>query len=242
MVFEIFTLFHFPQKSKMAAKSGENRNFLPLHRTLLYYLASQNFARNRTICYGFRDIHTFSFTAKIQDGHQKWQKSKFYPFAQDTLLLPCGSKIRSKSLYLLWFSRYSHFFIFCKNPRWPPKVAKIEIFCLCTGHSCTTLQVKTSLEIALSVTVFEIFTLFHLPQKFKMAAKNRNFTPLYRTVFYDSVGKNFARNRSISYGFGDIHTFSLSAKIQDGRQKWRKLKFYPFAQDTIVLPCGSKIR
>ena len=122
--------------------------------------------------YLFRDIHTFSFSAKIQDGRQKWRKSKFYPFAQDTLVLPCGSKICSKSLYLLWFSRYSHFFIFRKNPRWPPKVAKIEIFRLCTGHSCTTLQVKTSLEIALSLMVFEIVTLFHLPQKSKMAAKS----------------------------------------------------------------------
>ena len=173
---EIFTPFHFPQKSKMAAKSGENRNFSPLHRTLLYYLAGQNFARNRTNCYGFRDIHTFSFSAKIQDGRQKWRKSKFYPFAQDTLVLPCGSKIRSKSLYLLRFSRYSHFFIYRKNPRWPPKVAKIEIFRLCTGHSCTTLRVKTSLEIAVSVTVFEIFTLFHFPQKSKMK-KSFSFYP-----------------------------------------------------------------
>ena len=66
-------------------------------------------------------------------------------------------------LYLLRFSRYSHFFIFHKNPRWPPKVAKIEIFPLCIGHSCNTLRVKNSLKIALSLTVFEIFTPFHFP-------------------------------------------------------------------------------
>ena len=35
--------------------------------------------------------------------------------------------------------------------------------------------------------------------------------------------KKFAQNRSISYGFRDIHTFSFSAKIQDGRQKWEKI-------------------
>ena len=52
--------------------------------------------------------------------------------------------------------------------RWPPKVAKIEIFPISIRHSCTTLRVKNSLEI----------------------------------------------------GFRDIHTFSLSTKIQDGRQKW----------------------
>ena len=112
-VFEILTLFYFPQKSKMAAKSGENRYFSPLHRTLLCYPSGQKFAQNRSISYGFRDIHTFPFSAKI------------------------------------------------------------EILPLCTGHSCTTLQVKNSLEIALSLMVFEIFTLFHFfPLKSKMAAKS----------------------------------------------------------------------
>ena len=124
---------------------------------LLYYPVGQKFARNCSISYSFRDSHNFSFSAKIQDGRQKWQKLKLFPFADDTLVLPCGSKIRLKSLYLLRLSRYSHFFIFRKNLRWPPKVAKIEIFPFCIGPSCTTLWVKNSLEIALSRTVFEIF-------------------------------------------------------------------------------------
>ena len=120
----------------------------------MYYPVGQKFARKRSISYGFRDIHTFSFSAKIQDGRQKWQKSKFCPFALDTVVLPRGSWI----------------------------------------------------------------------------------------LLYYPVGQKFTRNRSISYGFRDIHTFSFSAKIQDGRQKWRKKKFFPFALDTLVLPCGSKIR
>ena len=62
---EIFTFFHFPQKSKMAAKSGENPNFTPLHRILSYYPGGQKFAQNRSISYGFQDIHTFSFSSKI---------------------------------------------------------------------------------------------------------------------------------------------------------------------------------
>ena len=99
-------------------------------------------------------------------------KIQIFPYSQDTLVLPCGSKIPSKSLYLLRFSRYLHFFIFRKNPRWSPKVVEIEIFPLCIGYSCTTLWVKNSLEIALSLTVFEIFTLFHFPLKSKMAAKS----------------------------------------------------------------------
>ena len=142
-----------------------------------------------------------------------------------------GSKIRSKSLYPLRYSRYRHFLIFRKNPRWPPKVAKIEIFPLSighSGHSCTTLWVKNSLEISLSLTVFEILTLFHFPQKSKMAAESgENFPPLHRRLLYHPVGQKFARNRSISYGFRGIDTFSFSAKIQDGRRKWRKLKFSP---------------
>ena len=97
---------------------------------------------------------------------------KFFPFAYDTVVLPCGSKIHAKSLNLLRFSRYSHLFIFRWNPRWLPKVAKIEICPLCIGYSCTTLRVKHSLEIALSLTVFEIFTLFNFPLKSKMAAKS----------------------------------------------------------------------
>ena len=130
--------FSFSAKIQDGRQRGENPNFTPLHRTLLYYPVGQKFTRNRSIFYGFQDIHTFSFTSKIQDGQQKWRKSKFYPFAQNTLVLPCGLKISSKSLSLLRFSRYSHFFIYHKNPRWPPIVAKIEIFPLSTGHSCTT--------------------------------------------------------------------------------------------------------
>ena len=52
-VFEIFTLFHFLLKYKMAAKSGENCNFSLLHRTLLYYPVGEKFAQNRSISYGF---------------------------------------------------------------------------------------------------------------------------------------------------------------------------------------------
>ena len=157
-------------------------------------------------------------------------------------------------------------------------MAKIEIFPLCTGHSCTTLWVKNSLEIPLSVTVFEILTLFHFPQKSKIAAEsgppppplctgdscatlwikdsleialclmvfdiltlfhfpqkskmaaengeNLNFPPLHRRLY--------TRNRSIFYGFRDIDRFPFSAKVKDGCRKWRKLKFFPFAQSKIL--------
>ena len=114
-------------------------SFSPLNKTLLYYPVGQKFTRNRSISYGFRDIHTCSFSTKIQDGRQ--------------------------------------------------------IFPFCIGHSCTTLQVKNSLEITLSCSVFEIFTLFHFPLKSKMAAKsgeNWNLSPLHRILLYYPVGQKFA--------------------------------------------------
>ena len=42
------------------------------------------------------------------------------------------------------------------------EVAKIESFLLGTGYSCTNLLVKNSLKIALSLMVFDMFTLFIL--------------------------------------------------------------------------------
>ena len=140
----------------------------------------QNFARNHSISYHYEDIFKVYFPLKSKMAAKSGEifsplhriLLKFFPFAYDTVVLPCGSKIHAKLLYLLWFSRYSHFFIFRKIPRWPPKVAKIEIFPLCIGHSSTTLWVKNLLEIALSLTVFEIFTLFHFLLKSKMATKS----------------------------------------------------------------------
>ena len=43
------------------------------------------------------------------------EKLKFFPFEQDTLTLTCGSKIRSKFLNLLPFSRYFQNVIFSKS-------------------------------------------------------------------------------------------------------------------------------
>ena len=114
---------------------------------------------------------------------------------------------------------------------------------ICTGHSCTTLWVKNSLKIALSLTVFEILTLFHFRQKSKMAAEsgeNLNFPPFHRRLLYHPVVQNFARDRSISYGFRDIDTFSFSAKIQDGGRKWRKLKFLPLDRRLLYHPVDQK--
>ena len=72
----------------------------------------------------------------------------------------------------LTVSEIFRFFVFRKNSRWPPKVAKIENFQFCTEYSSTILSVKNCVEIALSLTVCEILRFFCFSQKFKMAAKS----------------------------------------------------------------------
>ena len=56
----------------MADKVAKIEIFSPLNNILFSYSVGQKFVPNRSISYTFRDIHTFSFSAKIQDDHQKW--------------------------------------------------------------------------------------------------------------------------------------------------------------------------
>ena len=52
------------------------------------------------------------------------------------------------------------------------KSGEIEIFQLHIEYSTTTMRVKISVEMALSLMVSEILTFFVFLQKFKMAAKS----------------------------------------------------------------------
>ena len=70
-------------------------------------------------------------------------------FQENTLVLPCWSKICLKLLCLLRFQRYLRFFIFRKNSIWSPRVVKIELFHISTKDSYTILWVQNLLEIAL---------------------------------------------------------------------------------------------
>ena len=140
----------------------------------------------------------------------------------NTILLTCGSKIRSKSLYLLRFQRYLRFFIFRKNSRWPPKVVKLKFS-----------QFQRYLRF------------FFFPPKLRWLPKVENieifFVLQLNTYLLYPVVSKFARNRSISYGFRDICDFSFSAKIQDDRQKLLKLKnFSCFNRILFYYPAGPK--
>ena len=122
-------------------------------------------------------------------------------------------------------------------------MAKIKIFPLYIECSCTTLWVKNSLEIALSLTVFEILTLFHFPLKSKMATKVTKIEILPLLTGYSCTTMRVKNSLEIALSLTVSEIFSMfyfPAEIQDGHQKWRKLKFFPSTYDTLVLPAGSK--
>ena len=228
----------------MAAKSGKNWNFSPRKRILLYYPELQKFAQYRSISYRFNVL----FPAKNPRWHPKVAKIEIFPsclgYSSTTLWVKNSLEI---VLSLTVFELFT-LFNFPLKSKMAAKSGKNWIFPLSIGYSTnssTTLWVKNSIEIALFLTVFKIFTLFRFPLNSKMAAKsgeNWKFSPRNWILLYYPVGQKFAQNYSISYCFRDIFNVLFSAKIQDGHQKWQKLKFFPFAYDTLTLPCGSKIQ
>ena len=108
--------------------------------------------------YLFRDIHNFSFSAKIQD----------------------------------------------------------DIFPLGTEYCCTTLWVKNSLEIAVCYNFEDIFNIYFLLkiQDSRQKWRKLNFFSFCIVLMYYPVGQKFTQNRSISYSCRDIKTFSFSTKIK----------------------------
>ena len=69
---------------------------------------------------------------------EKFENSKWPPFlARENFFqnwdnysaaIPCGLKISSKSLYLARFSRYKHFCENFENSKWPPFLARQNVF------------------------------------------------------------------------------------------------------------------
>ena len=126
--------------------------------------------------------------------------------------IPCGSKISSKSLYLVRFSRYKHFYVlqFLRKIR-KFKMAAIfgetKIFSKLGKLLCRdTLRVKNFVEIALSSTVFEIqaflcFAIFAKISKIQNGRhfwRDKNFLKIGKTTPQRyPAGQKFRRNRSI---------------------------------------------
>ena len=110
---KIFSLFYFPLKSKMAAKSSENSNFPPLHRTLLYYPAGQKVCSKSLYLVWFSRYSLFRFPLKSKMAAKGVENLNFAPLQWILLYYPAGQKFARNRSILYCYSRYSHFFIFC---------------------------------------------------------------------------------------------------------------------------------
>ena len=83
-------------------------------------------------------------------------------------------------------------------------------------YASTTIWVKNSVEIALSLTVSEILTFLGFPQKSKMAAKSGEKIEISQfCIGYFAITlrvKNSVKITLISCGFRDINIFSFPQK------------------------------
>ena len=123
MVFEIqaFLCFAFSKKNLKIPNGRlfwQVKNSLKLGKTRLHTPpVDQKFWQNPFVALFLRYKHFFvlQFLRKIRNS--KWppfltRQNFFENWVSYSAVLPCGSKILSKSLYLAWFSRYKHFCIF----------------------------------------------------------------------------------------------------------------------------------
>ena len=110
-------------------------------------------------------------------------------------------------------------------------MAKIEIFQFCIEYSTTTLWVKNSVEIALSLTVSEILTFLFFRKNSRWPPKVAKIEIFQLHIEYSTTTMRvkISVKMALSLTVSEIlRFFSFFAKIQDGRQKWRKLKFFNF--------------
>ena len=86
--------------------------------------------------------------------NSRWPpKTTLGKIRQQTLQIPWGSKVLSKSLYLALFPRYVHFCVLRRNSRWPPKIVDNDFWGKSPVDSADTLEVKNFIKIPLACTV-----------------------------------------------------------------------------------------
>ena len=110
-------------------------------------------------------------------------------------------------------------------------MAKIEIFQIHIEYSSTTIWVKNSVEIALSLTVSEILTFLGFPQKSKMAAKSGGKIEIFQfCIGYFAITLRVKNSVKItlSLAVSEILTFSVFRKNPRWPPKVAKLKFFNF--------------
>ena len=115
--------------------------------------------------------------------------------------------------------------------RWLPKVAKIEMFQIHIEYSSTTIWVKNSVEIALSLTVSEILTFLGFPQKSKMAAKSGGKIEIFQFCIGYFAITLWVKNSveiALSLTVSEILTFSVFRKNPRWPPKVAKIKIFQF--------------
>ena len=111
------------------------------------------------------------------------------------------------------------------------KWQKLNFFQFHIEYSATTLWVKNSVEIALSLTVSEMlrFFVFHKNSRWPPKVAKIEIFQLHIEYSTTTMRVKISVTMALSLTVSEILTFfCFSAKIQDGRQKWRKLKFFNF--------------
>ena len=111
-----FGIFAKNSKIQNGCHFWRDKNFFKIRITTPQrYPGGQKFCRNRSIKHGFRDISTFVFCNFCENfENSKWPpflaRQKFFENWENySAEISCGSKILSKLLYLVRFSRYKHF-------------------------------------------------------------------------------------------------------------------------------------
>ena len=132
-------------------------------------------------------------------------------------------------------------------------MAKIETFQFCIEYFPTTLWVKNSVQIALSLTVCEIFRFFRFSQKFKMAAKSgeneifkfcieyfpttlrvKNCVEIALSLTVSEILRffRFSQKFKMAAKSGKFFRFSQKFKMaaKSGENLYRILSYYPTGQ------------
>ena len=117
-------------------------------------------------------------------------------------------------------------------------MAKIETFQFCIEYFPTTLRVKNSVQIALSLTVSEILRFFRFSQKINMAAKsgeNWNFLKFCIEYFSTTLWVKNSVEIALSLTVSEIlaNYSKVVLKIHNEVPKWLLLMYWQSYQSQM---------
>ena len=110
-------------------------------------------------------------------------------------------------------------------------MAKIEIFQIHIEYSSTTIWVKNSVQIALSLTVSEILRFFRFLQKSKMAAKSGEKIEIFQFCIEYFATTLWVKNSveiALSVTVSEILRFFVFRKNSRWPPKVAKIEFFQF--------------